>query len=65
MQYPSTASLKPFVLLFLMVLLWVPFLSSCSSENSVKEKASQQRQERTTPFNEEVDEVHGLQERMQ
>lgn len=64
MQYPSTASLKPFVLLFLLVLLLAPFLSSCSSENDAKEKASQPRQERTTPFNEEVDEVRALQERM-
>jgi hypothetical protein len=65
MKHPPTAPLKPFVLSFLMLLLWVPFLSSCGGGNGVKKKESQQRHERTTPFNEEVDEVRALQERMQ
>jgi hypothetical protein len=65
MKHPLTAPLKPFVLSFLMLLLLVPFLSSCGGGSGTKEKESQQRQERTTPFNEEVDEVRALRERMQ
>jgi len=51
--------------LFLLILVFiVPFLSSCSESNSVQEKESKQRLERKTPFNEEVDAVRVLQERM-
>ena len=65
MKYPPTAQLMPIVLSFLMLLLLVPFLSSCGAGIDAKEKENQQHQERTTPFNEEVDEVHALQEQMQ
>ena len=60
-----TAPLKPFILSFLILLLVAPLLSACRGGNDVRKKESQQRHERTTPFNEEVDEVRALQERMQ
>ncbi|MGE0680898.1 MAG: hypothetical protein AB7P69_08350 [Candidatus Binatia bacterium] len=65
MKYPRIAPLTPLVPLLLIFLFVAPFLSSCGDGHGAKEKESQRRQERITPFNEEVDEVRALRERVQ
>ena len=57
--------MKPLVFSFLAPLLFVSFLSSCGSGSEGQQKEVKQHRERTTPLNEEVDEVRALQARMQ